>query len=83
MLFRDTTWKGARIDEGSRWRNSIALYRIPGSPNYHKTTKWFGFTGRMLCGARYQGAPSDYVRVSRNDLDAWPVCETCAHHKGF
>lgn len=28
MIFRDTTWKGARVEEGSTWRNSVALYQV-------------------------------------------------------
>jgi hypothetical protein len=88
MLFRDTTWKGARIQEGSKWRNSVALYQVVHEGPYHKLSRAFFFTGRMLCGEHTQGIPADYIRVSRDrldqwPLDQWPLCDECAAHKRF
>jgi hypothetical protein len=83
MIFRDTTWKGAQIQPGSRWRNSVALYQVSQGGSYHKTSRRFLFTGRMSCGVKYEGRPADYVRVSRDDLGSWSVCEDCAARTGF
>jgi hypothetical protein len=83
MIFRDTTWKGAEVQDGSHWRNSVALYQVSQGGSYHKPSRWFFWSGRMLCGVKYQGSPADYVRVSRDDLGSWSVCEDCAGRKGF
>lgn len=83
MIFRDTTWKGARIEDGSGWRNSVALYQVSHGGAYHKTSRWFLWTRRMLCGLKHDGAPADYVRVSRDDLGSWSVCEDCARRSQF
>jgi hypothetical protein len=84
MIFRrTTTWKGAEIQEGAHWRNSVSLYKVFRGGSYHKTSRWFFWTGKMLCGAKTEGIPADYIRVSRNDLGSWDVCRECAGRRGF
>jgi hypothetical protein len=83
MMFRDTTWKGARKQPDAGWRNSVALYQIHFDEPYHKLSRWFLWNRRTLCGVQHHFGPNDYVLVNRNHLDRWRVCPECARQKGF
>src|SRR5690242_18349897 len=83
MTFGHKTWRGAEVQEGARWRNSVSLYKTVPGGRYHKTDRWFFWTGKMLCGVKSEGRPADCVRINRDQLDSWDICQDCAGRKGF